>query len=153
VNGYVNPSAARLYHQGQVAHAEPADLIVLLYDGAIQRVRQASEGIAKNNPLIAGIAIYRVLAIIGELRRSLNMELGGEFAERLDALYQYMHEELVRGHLERRADRVDAVGGLMVDLREAWAEAAKQLKAQQQPEPAMAAAGAECGAPRIFVKA
>src|SRR5581483_1151260 len=151
VNGYGSPAAARAYQHGQVAHAEPADLIVLLYDGAIHWVRQASEGLVKNNALVSGIAVFRVLAILGELRRSLNLEIGGEFAERLDALYGYMHDELVKAHHERRSDRVEAVCTLLVDLREAWSQAISQLKAQTA-EPAAAGLAAP-GVSRVLVKA
>jgi len=154
VNGYTTASAANIYRQGQITHAEPIQLIIMLYEGALQRIKQAEEELTKGNQLAAGIAIYRTLPIIAELRRSLNPEAGGDLAESLDRLYLYVHEELVKANLERRADRLAPVRTLLADLRDAWTEAANQVRAAAvQAAPAVPTQVAEGEYARVLVKA
>jgi len=121
-------AAANTYQQSQVSSADPVDLIVMLYDGALVRVRHARQEMGKGNHLAAGISLYRALAILAELRKSLNPEAGGEVAENLDRLYLFMHEELVKGNLERKPDRLEHVQRILADLRDAWEQVAKQAK-------------------------
>ncbi|MBI3603484.1 MAG: flagellar protein FliS [Nitrospirae bacterium] len=97
---------------------------------------------AKGNHLASGIALYRALAILAELRKSLNMQDGGEVAVNLDRLYLFMHEELVQGNLERKPERLDKVLPMLLDLREAWGEIANQAKAVVAAAASAGAAGA-----------
>ncbi len=123
-----NPYAAAMYLESDVNHADPARIIVLLYEGAIFRIGQAVQEMAKQNTLASGIALYRALAIIAELRNSLNLEEGGEIARNLDRLYLYMHEELVRGHLARQSEPLERVRTLLTDLNSSWRQVAQQVK-------------------------
>lgn len=123
-----NPYAAARYLEGDVTHADPVQIIVLLYEGAIFRIGQAAQEMAKQNTLASGMALYRALAIIAELRNSLNLEEGGEIARNLDRLYLYMHEELVRGHLARQFEPLERVRTLLTDLNSSWRQVAQQVK-------------------------
>ena len=123
-----NPHVAARYLESDVTHADPAKIIVLLYEGAIYRIGQAIQEIEKQNTLASGIALYRALAIIGELRKSLNLEEGGEIARNLDRLYLHMHEELVKGHLAKQAPPLERVRTLLTDLNSSWRQVAVQVK-------------------------
>ncbi|MDH4186514.1 MAG: flagellar export chaperone FliS [Nitrospira sp.] len=123
-----SPNAVAAYLAGDVTHADPAQVIVLLYEGAIYRIGQAAQEMAKRNDLASGIALYRALSIIAELRNSLNLEAGGEIARNLDRLYLYMHEELVRGHLAKQPEPLERVRSLLMDLNSAWRQVASQVK-------------------------
>lgn len=123
-----NPNAIAMYMAGNVTQSDPAQIIVLLYEGAIFRIGQAIQEIEKQNTLASGIALYRALAIIGELRKSLNLNEGGEIARNLDRLYLYMHEELVKGHLAKQAQPLERVRTLLTDLNSSWRQVAHQVK-------------------------
>ncbi|TAJ30691.1 MAG: flagellar export chaperone FliS [Nitrospirae bacterium] len=137
-----NHSGANPYQHDQISSADPVELIVLLYDGAIQRIKYASQEMVKGNHLASGIALYRALAILAELRKSLNMQDGGEVAVNLDRLYLFMHEELVKGNLERKPERLDKVLPMLSDFREAWVEIANQAKTAAAAAASAARAGA-----------
>ena len=128
-----SPNAVATYMASDVTHADPAQLIVLLYEGAIYRIGQAVREMAKQNTLASGIALYRALAIISELRNSLNLEAGGEIAHNLDRLYLYMHEELVKGHLAKQAQPLERVSALLADLNSSWRQVAQQVKTLLDP--------------------
>lgn len=132
-----NPYAAARYLESDVTHADPARIIVLLYEGAIFRIGQAAQEMAKQNTLASGIALYRALAIIAELRNSLNLEEGGEIARNLDRLYLHMHEELVKGHLARQPEPLERVRTLLTDLNSAWRQVSQQVKTLLDAGPAV----------------
>lgn len=123
-----NPNAIATYLAGNVTQADPAQIIVLLYEGAIYRIGQAIQEMEKQNTLASGIALYRGLAIINELRKSLNLEAGGEIARNLDRLYLHMHEELVKGHLAKQPQPLERVRTLLADLNSSWRQVAVQVK-------------------------
>lgn len=124
-----NPNAIATYLAGNVTQADPAQIIVMLYEGAIFRIGQAIQEMEKHNTLASGIALYRGLAIINELRKSLNLEEGGEIARNLDRLYLHMHEELVKGHLTKQPQPLERVRILLTDLNSSWRQVAHQVKA------------------------
>ncbi len=66
--------------------------------------------------------------IINGLKVSLDMNAGGELAERLAALYDYMSERLLYANLHNSQPALDEVSGLLASLREAWAGIAGQVK-------------------------
>lgn len=158
-----NPYAAARYLESDLTYADPTKVIVLLYEGAIFRIGQAAQEMTKQNTLASGIALYRALAIIAELRNSLNLEEGGEIARNLDRLYLHMHEELVKGHLARQPEPLEKVRTLLTDLNSAWRQVASQVKTLLDagigapPSPAMpaglSASAQPDAAPRLALKA
>ena len=119
-------SAATKYQHSQVTHADPVQLIVLLYDGALSRIAQGRQRLQQEDLLHAGVAISKAQAIVGELRQSLNMEAGGDIAGNLSRLYTYLHDLLVKAMRENRAEPLEEATNLLNELRTAWVEVAKQ---------------------------
>ncbi len=128
MKGHNGKSVATTYQLSQVTHADPVQLVVMLYDGALSRIAQARQRFLEGDKVYGGIAVARAQAIIAELRKSLNLEEGKDIAENLDRLYQYIHEVLVKSLLEYRIDPLDEATRVLSELRGAWAEVAKQCK-------------------------
>jgi flagellar protein FliS len=123
-----NHSASSTYQRTQVLQADPATLIVMLYDGALSRIAQARQRFLEGDKVYGGIAVAKAQAIIAELRKSLNLEEGKAIAENLDRVYQYIYDVLVKSLLEHRTEPLDEAARLLSELRGAWAEVAKQCK-------------------------
>ncbi len=117
-------SAATMYQHNQVTNADPVQLIMLLYNGALFRIAQGRQRLQENNQLHAGLAISKAQAIVGELRQSLNPKAGGDIAKSLDRLYAYLHELMVKAMVENRAEPLDEAVKLLTELRGAWSEVA-----------------------------
>ncbi len=66
--------------------------------------------------------------IVNGLKVSLDVEAGGELAQRLAALYDYMSERLLYANLHNSQPALDEVAGLLVTLREAWAEIGAEVR-------------------------
>ncbi len=88
-------SYARQYEQTQVTTSSGVQLIVLLYDGAIQSMEIARQEIQVKNIQGKARHLGRAIAIVGELNSVLDLEQGGEIARSLRRLYDYVMMELL----------------------------------------------------------
>jgi flagellar protein FliS len=123
-------SVATAYQHTHIVHADPVQLVVLLYDGALSRIAEARQRFQEGNRLQAELAVTKAQAIIHELRNTLNREEGGEVAENLHRLYLYIHDRLVACLLDGRPEPLNEASALLEELRGAWAEIARQYKEQ-----------------------
>ena len=129
------------YRQTQVTTVDKGRLIVLLYEGAIKFLREASEAQREGNIPGKANAINRALDIIGELSQSLNMQDGGDIAFNLKRIYQFWSDHLLRAKITRDSKAMDDVVEMMVSLVEAWQKVctdaeALRLTAGQEPQKA-----------------
>jgi flagellar protein FliS len=104
-----------------VAVDDPRRLVVMLYDGAIERVRQARGCSEHGKTAERSAAIGRAIAILDELRGSLDREKGGPLAANLDDLYSYASRRLLAASASGDVRILDEVAALLGELREAWA--------------------------------
>jgi flagellar secretion chaperone FliS len=88
-----------------VMGASPHRLVVMLYQGARQAIAQARMHLQQGGTSAVaarGNAISKAIRIIESgLQASLNIEAGGEIAERLNALYSYMARRLLEANVQK----------------------------------------------------
>lgn len=118
------------YQQNQIFSASPEQILLMLYDGAIRFTRQAIYGLEEENITLFHHGIKKSMAIITEFSNSLDHAVGGEIAENLDALYNFMIRELTLANLHKDIDKLRVVDRLLVDLRATWGEAVEINKGQ-----------------------
>jgi flagellar protein FliS len=112
--------AAQHYLQTQVRSSSPLELVVMLYDGALRSSAAACEAMARRDIPARRAAISKTMAIIGELQNTLDMQGGGEIAERLDQLYTWMTAELVQATVRQDPAPIHEVRRILETLREGW---------------------------------
>jgi flagellar protein FliS len=105
---------------GGVAAADPHKLIVLLLDGALERIAMARGCIQRDAAIDKAQYVNRAVNIISELRGSLDMNAGGDIARNLSDLYEYMCVRLLKGSLDNQPSYLDEVSALLRQIREAW---------------------------------
>ena len=132
MNTYSPTAVATQYRQTQVLTASGVQLIVLLYDSAIQATELASDGITRRHQPDKARFLGRAVAIVGELSNVLDFERGGEIAKSLYRLYDYMLSELTQANLRNDASRLEGPLRCLKELRGAW-----HTIAQQQDQPAL----------------
>lgn len=115
-----------------VADANSHRLVLMLFEGAIKAVARARLAMTRGEIAPKCEAITKAIAIVQEgLQLSLDVKAGGELAENLNGLYEYMIHRLVFANLKNQVEPLDEVGKLLVDLKSAWAAIAPK---QRQPK-------------------
>jgi len=110
-----------MYRQTQIQSRTPLELVVMLYDGALRHAATAREAIERNDIAARRDAVAKVLAIVGELQNTLDMERGGEVAESLDRLYAYVTERFMTASFQRDPAVVQQAITVLETLRDGWA--------------------------------
>ncbi len=120
---HVSGFGAKAYHnvavQTAVGSADPHRMTLLLYDGAIEAIRLAQAHLGTRRVAVKCEAIGKALRIVEE---GLNRKAGGQLAERLVALYDYITMRLLQANLRNDRSALEEAGGLLGDLRSAWAQ-------------------------------
>lgn len=117
--------------ENEVDAANPHKLIALLYDGAIKSVDRAKLHLERDEIPQKCEAITKAMAIIDQgLAGCLNVEAGGELAQNLRALYQYMANRLAWANAKNDPAALDEVSKLLGDLASAWSEIGGNVSSQ-----------------------
>ncbi len=122
--GEFNPY--QTYSQIQVETSDQKKLILMVYDAATRFCKEARSAMHKGDVQTKGTAIQRAYDAIAELRKSLNMEKGGEVADGLNKLYAFLGHQLTIANLNDDTEVIDSVITTLTDLRGTWAEAFKR---------------------------
>jgi flagellar secretion chaperone FliS len=104
-----------------VTTADPHKLVLMLFDGALLCVGSAKQHMVSNEIAAKGENVSKAINIIANgLKASLDMGVGGELAERLAALYDYMCERLLFANMKNNPTVLEEVHRLLSELKEAW---------------------------------
>ena len=104
-----------------VAAADPLGLVVMLYDGAIQAILRAEASLASHDIEGRGAYTSKAIDIVRQgLAASLDRQIGGELAESLGALYDYMGQRLFTANLRGDINVFVEVRKLLTELRQSW---------------------------------
>lgn len=115
-----------------VNSASPHRLIVMLYDGAIEAIKRAKLYTEMSDTVEKVKAIDKALRIISDgLVAALDVKTGGDLAEQLLALYQYIGKELVLANAKSDPAKMQECMTLLEDLRSAWLEIGNTAAASQ----------------------
>jgi flagellar secretion chaperone FliS len=124
MSGYSRNASVAAYQSvaahGGVAASDPHRLILMLMDGALERIGAARGAIQNDAMEQKTRLIHRTVAIIDELRASLNFEAGGTVAQQMGDLYEYISRQLLRANLENKVELLDESSHLLRELRSAW---------------------------------
>lgn len=123
-----------------VVAASPHQLIVMLYEGAELAVRMAIKYVNEGDVTQKSAAITKASSIILDgLRAALDPQQGGEIAQRLDALYDYMNNRLMYAHINNQTAPLEEVLGLLNELHGAWKQIAPAGRPASQPSQPLSA--------------
>lgn len=105
-----------------VAATDPLGLVVMLYDGAIQAIYRAEQHLAQGEIEARGRFTSQAIDIVRQgLAASLDRRAGGELADGLDALYDYIARRLFDANLKGDASIYLEARTLLGELRASWA--------------------------------
>ena len=107
-------------NQAQAISADPHRLIQMLMEGGLTRLAQARGAMERNQTALKGELVGKAIAIIGGLRQALDVQKGGEIAENLDRLYEYMTTRLMEANLKNDPVILEEVSGLLREVKNGW---------------------------------
>lgn len=119
---YRQNAGFQAYKKIQIGTANQGKLIIMLYDGAIKFVNAAVGGIENKKFDVVCNNLLRAQRIIDELTFTLDLKKGGEIAQNLLKIYQYMNNRLVEGNVKKDPEILREVVRYLESLRNAWNE-------------------------------
>ena len=122
--GYgANARQANRYREAEILSATPGQLVVLLYDHLLVNLTRIHHLSGAEHLSARSDTLEKCRAVITELRVTLDEGRGGELAERLASLYQFILSELTVMGIKPNLARLDRVIRIVQDLRDAFAQA------------------------------
>lgn len=114
------------YSNNKVMTASPAELTLMLYDGAIKFCNLAESGIENKDIQKAHTNIVKVQKIIDYLRQTLDMRY--EVAQDFERIYVYLSQRLLEANLKKDIDILKEVNEHLHSVRDTWKEVMRQAK-------------------------
>ncbi len=106
--------------------ASPHQLVLMLFDGALQAVAAARTQLQAMDIEAKGKSIARAIEIVGSgLAASLDREAGGEIAANLASLYDYIIRLLVGANIGNDSSKLDEAATLLAQMRMTWSAIGK----------------------------
>ncbi|WP_110955279.1 flagellar export chaperone FliS [Anaerosinus massiliensis] len=134
---YHNNAAARsaeTYRTQQVLTATPAELTLMLYNGAIKFTNEAMKALQAKKYEQANASSLKVQNIVSEFMVTLKMDY--DFSADWLNLYEYIKTCLVEGNLHNDIAKLEEAKELLTELRDTWREAMKLDKINKVGEQA-----------------
>lgn len=111
--------------ESEVLSASPHRLIALLFDCADRKMRAAGLHMQAGRIARKGEEISKTLDIVNNgLLAALDMERGGDMAEQLASIYDYVATRLMQANARNDIEALEEARTLLNDIGSAWREIA-----------------------------
>lgn len=116
----MNQNSINAYQKNAIMTASPAELTLMLYDGAIKFCNIALLGLEKNDYEKVNENLKKAQAIITELRATLNHKY--PVWEDFERVYEYIHRRLIEGNIQKNSEIVEDALKYIREMRDTWKE-------------------------------
>jgi len=113
-------NAAAAYNDSKILTASPAELTLMLYEGAIKFGNLAIMAIEKSQLDKANINIIKAERIITELRTTLNFNY--PVAKDFELVYDYIYYRLVEANIQKDIEILEEALQYIREMRDTWKE-------------------------------
>ena len=120
------PNAYAQYQNNKVLTAGPAELTLMLYEGAIKFCNIAILAIEQKNIEKAHINIIKTEKIIDYFRQTLDMSY--PVAEDFERVYSYLSRRLTEANVKKDKEILEEVNQHLHSMKDTWTEVMKQNK-------------------------
>lgn len=120
------PAGYQQYEMNKILTASPAELTLMLYDGAIKYANIAIVAIEKHQIEKAHNSIRKVERIIEEFQATLNFKY--PVAKDFDEVYKYLQQRLLEANLKKDKAIMEEVLGHLRTMRDTWKEVMRLSK-------------------------
>lgn len=125
--------AQRDYLESRILSAQPAELVEMLYQIAIQSLRKAIGHLKSGDALARVGEINRAQEAVNELMAALDHSVGASFTQTLASLYAYVQQQILKGHAGKSEEALQRAIGILTTLQEGWSGVCTELNKSNQP--------------------
>lgn len=119
-------NAAMAYQNNKVNTANPAELTLMLYEGAIKFCNMAVIGLEEKNIAKTNNNIVKAENIITHLRSTLDFKY--PVAQEFENVYAYVQDGLISANIKKDKEKLEEIIGIIREMRDAWKEVMKLSK-------------------------
>ena len=120
------------YRKSETENKSAAELIIMVYDGAIDNLKKAAE-LYKTEKMQDGYeAMEKAKRFVVHLYTTLDEEKGGEVASNLSAMYAYVIERMNFIQATKDIETINEAINILSNIREGWVGLAEQEKSGQK---------------------
>lgn len=119
-------NAAMVYKDNKILTATPAELTLMLYEGAIKFCNVALTAIEKNDIEKANTNIIKAEKIITELRATLDFKY--PVANQFEMVYDYIYRRLIEANIKKDKEILEDALTYIREMRDTWKEVMKAAK-------------------------
>jgi flagellar protein FliS len=123
--------ARKIYQDNAVQGAAPIDLVVILYDAAIEDMRRALAAMKKSEIEARTAAVQHAFIILQQLQGTLDFERGGSSARQFEQFYNVVRAKLLEAQLRSSPELMQQQIRCLSEVRDCWLQAKRMLQPRQ----------------------
>ncbi|WNS42670.1 flagellar export chaperone FliS [Paenibacillus sp. MMS20-IR301] len=116
------------YRQSSVQTSSPAQLLLMMFDGAIRFGKAALEGIDSADFNKVSTNLGKAQTIVNELITTLDNSY--EVSKGLASMYEYINHLFIESNIKKSKEQAEEAIGYLMDLRQTFAQASKMTAGQ-----------------------
>ncbi len=120
----VAANAYQQYKTQSISTMTNGELLIMLYDELVKRVKQAELAITARNTEKANDSLIRAQNIIRYLMDTLDEKY--DVAKDLMRLYEFFNQRLIQANMSKDAAILQELQPMLMELRDTWKQAEKQ---------------------------
>jgi len=122
------PNGYQRYMKTRIETASQPQLLVMLFDAAVKKLHIARKAMEEKDIEVTHNELIKVQRIFSELMVALDFKLGGDLANQLYAIYDFVYRQLVQANIRRDTKLIDDVLPIVEDLRDGWTKAVAKFQ-------------------------
>lgn len=119
-------NAANVYQGTKINTASPAELTLMLYEGAIKFCNKALYGMEQNDIEKINENLLKAQKIISELRNTLDHKY--QVAKEFELVYDYIYRRLIEANINKDSEILEEALDYIRQMRDTWKEVMKKNK-------------------------
>lgn len=120
------PSAYAQYNNSKILTASPAELTLMLYEGAIKFCNIAIIAVEQKDIEKANNNIIKTERIIDYFRQTLDMKYA--VAQDFERVYTYLSQRLLQANMKKDREILEEVNQHLRDMRDTWKQVMEKNK-------------------------
>ena len=120
------------YQKSSIETASREQILIMLYDGAIQFLNKAKVAMEAKNYEAIHVNLMGAQNIIQEFINSMDREVAPQLAENLISLYEYFIRRLIQANMKRQMEPIDEVLKYLKSLKATWEQAIILAQKEEQ---------------------